>query len=694
MSKYILVIVESPSKARTIEKYLGKDYKVVASKGHILDLPKKELGIDTTTFKCDLVTIPGKESIVKDIVQLSKDASMIYLASDPDREGEAIAAHLNLKIKRKDTKRALFHEITKSAIQEALKNAKEIDTDKYDAQQARRIIDRLVGYKVSPVLWKKLQGGLSAGRVQSVALRIIVIREREILNFVSEKWFDVIAPFKKDNIDFVSKYVGSTPLKALKIKDQAEVDRVLQDIKNKEFEVTDLEKKERITNPQPPYTTSKLQQDASSKLKMKSKDTMAFAQKLYEAGFITYMRTDSVRTEPESLKKLREMIGKVYGVKYLSETEIQHKQKKSDSKVQDAHEAIRPTSLDNSPEKMSQTLNKGEYELYKLIYDKFAASQMASSKSEVTTVTLKAGESFFKVSGSVLVFDGFKKVGLSEDANEAEDSLPKLKVGDKLSPSKDPYSVSKESSPPLRYNEGGLIKELEEKGVGRPSTYAAIISNITDKGYVSTGKDERFVPTEIGSKLCTFLEEHFPIHVDIAFTAKTEELLDDVEEGKIGYKKVLDTFLEGLEKEIAATTVLPSIPSEGGGKTFVNKLTEHICKTCGKPMCIVDIKGKDKFLSCSAYPACKFSCSYVSPNAIPDCPKCKKGILSERKTKNGDPFVGCSTYPAPVCGFVAWNSKLIKCKHCKGKIITLNKEGKKVCYDCKKEQVIKKEKKQ
>ena len=669
-----LVIVESPSKAKTIEKYLGSEYKVIASKGHILDLPKKSLGIDEETFKCDIGVIPGKEQTVKEIQKLAKDASEIYLASDPDREGEAIAFHLQQIIKRKDCKRALFHSITKPAIIEAIKNAKELDKDTYDAQQTRRILDRLIGYKCSPVLWKKLQGGLSAGRVQSVALKIIVLREREIEDFVPEKWFEIHVGLNKDKIAFNSKFVNESVTENItkpeKLTELKRVDEILSAIKGKEFKVAKQFGSEKTINPQPPYTTSKLQQEASSKLKMKSKETMQVAQKLYENGYITYMRTDSVRTEPDALKALREQVVKNYGEKYLSKEPIIHKQKKSDSKVQDAHEAIRPTSMTNCPVFLKGKLTNDELRLYTLIWNKFMASQMAAGINEVTTVVFNVAEKFwFKSVGSIVVFDGFRKVfgdsghseekatgkarsSATEDSNEEDSALPKMAVGGVLFPTKEPYSASKESNPPARYNESGLVKDLEEKGIGRPSTYATIISNISDKGYVSLGKDERFIPSEIGFKLCDFLEKHFPVQMNVKFTSETEEKLDDIEEGKTPYKNVLKVFLKGLNEEIEGTNKLPDVASVFTGKTFEKKYSKEVCPKCSKRMCV--IKGKNgEFLSCEDYPACKSSMPMPSKNKV-DCPSCKKNRLSIRKTKSGDDFVGCSGYPD--CKFVVWSS--------------------------------------
>jgi DNA topoisomerase-1 len=753
--KYKLVIVESPSKAKTIEKYLGPDYRVIASKGHIMDLPKKKLGVDLLDFSTEIVPIEGKESTISEIIKMAKDASIIYLASDDDREGESIAFHLRTVTKRLDSKRVIFNVITKSAIIDAINNPVELDQKKYEAQQSRRILDRLIGYKISPILWEKIQPGLSAGRVQSVTLKIIVKREEEILKFIPERWFDILADFSFDEIKFQSKFIGENKDTTSKIKDKKEVDDILASIKGLPFNITDIQTKDKILTTQPPYTTSKLQQEASSKLGFGAKQTMQVAQKLYEGieirgvgrtGLITYMRTDSVRSEPVAVDTVRQLIKDTYGESFLNKDIIVHKQKKTDSKVQDAHEAIRPANLTLSPTSIKGDLTNDEFLLYQLIWNKFIASQMSDSISEITTNTLKVDKYFFVTKGSVLKFEGYKKVfnELKEKDDDEEDSLPLLTIGQSLVPTKDPYYTEKASSPPPRFNEGSLVKELEDKGIGRPATYANIISNIEDRKYVEKNKDKRYNPTELGTNLCHFLDLHFPDQMDISFTSKTEQSLDDIEEGNILYKDLLKHFWEGLFKEIEKVQIaLPSIKREGSldknsylaklieasktgikckeceGEYLVKKGTKgeflacskypeckstknfekdkkgvisiidgfkknysgELCNLCGKKMVIIEGKN-GKFLSCEDYPNCK------STQAMPSkasCPKCKIGKLVERKTKAGKFFHGCNKYPS--CDFVVWDELVFKkCKHCNNDFLIKDlKNKKKICFACRKE---------
>jgi DNA topoisomerase-1 len=683
---YTLLILESPSKAKTVSKYLGPGYRVIASLGHIMDLPRKTLGI-SDEFELDLVPIPGKEETIKEIKLLAKGAKEVLIASDPDKEGEAIAAMIYDLIKHKNAKRVLFYEITQKAILKAIKEASGIDLLKYDSQKCRRALDRYIGYKCSPVLWDKLKGGLSAGRVQSVVLKIIVEREDKIINFVPEYWFDVLADFKKEGISFRSKYIGVSNKGSIdtteKLRNPAEVQEIIQNVTGKSFKIVVLDKKEKIIQSQPPYTTSKLQQEASIKLKLKTKDTMLNAQKLYELGYITYMRTDSVRSEPDSLIKIRDLIKKEYGDEYVSPEVIIHKLKKTASKAQDAHEAIRPTSFELTPELARKTLNNTETQLYKLIWDKFMSSQMSSSKSEVSTVILEVDKYLFKSSGSVLIFDGFKKVSSNLDGDSDDsDALPKLAINEELIPVKTPCFTEKQSTPPPRFNEGSLVKQMEEDGIGRPSTYAAIIGNISGKMYVSLNRDDRFVPTELGNVLCSFLENYFPKQMDIKFTSKMEELLDDIEDGKISYKKVLSDFLIGLNIEIDGTKIITSIPRLGGTSSFSKKYTKEKCKICSKRMCLINGKQGD-FLSCEDYPSCK---GVMSIGSKTPCSECKSGKLSEGKTKAGNCFVGCTSYPE--CRFVSWDSRLKSCnkKPCTGKIIKTSKTGLKTCIICGKDQ--------
>lgn len=752
MSKYKLVIVESPAKAKTIEKYLGSEYRVIASKGHILDLPKKALGVDLNDFSTKLEPLVEKESTIKEIVKMAKDASEIFLASDADREGESIAFHLKEIIKRKDVKRVLINSITKKEIIDAINKAGPLDQSKYEAQQARRILDRLIGYKISPILWDKLQGGLSAGRVQSVALKIIVKREEEIKNFIPEKWFDIIIYMEKDGTIFESKYFGSNKDKLEKIKDEEIAKNIIADIDNVSLEIVDLIVKQKEQLAPPPFTTSKLQQEAAYKIGLGTKDTMKIAQKLYEGvdiknvgrtGLITYMRTDSVRSAPEAIDESRKLIESIYGKEYLSKEIIIHKQKKTESKVQDAHEAIRPTRFDLHPDKIKDDLTKDEYDLYKLIWNKFIASQMAPAIIENTTIFFKHNNHFFKSSGNVIMFDGYKKVSIDiKDKDEDEGTFPKMSLNEMVKQNKKSNLMSKMTSPPPRFNEGTLVKELEDKGIGRPATYAAIIDNIISRKYIikHNDKDKRLEPTEIGFSLCKMLDQNFPIQMDYNFTSKTEKSLDDIEEGTLKYKELLKTFWEQLSADIEKVNkLLPSIErpkdkswldkyktgikcllcTEGeyvikNGKNgeFLacseypkcnstqaferkndkikivdknkKKYSEEKCRTCSKRMVVVETPN-NKFLTCEDYPNCKTTASIPSKHK---CLKCPDGKLVERKSKNGNFFHSCSKYPA--CDFVIWDELINKkCKFddCNNSFITKNEKTKnKSCPKCKKDQ--------
>jgi DNA topoisomerase-1 len=739
--KYKLVIVESPAKAQTIEKYLGSGYKVVASKGHIQDLPKKSFGVDLETFECEIVTIDGKAETIKGIQNLAKDASEIFLASDPDREGEAIAFHLRNVIKRKDAHRVLFNAITKAEIIKAIQNPLKLDDKKYEAQQTRRILDRIVGYKISPILWKKLQGGLSAGRVQSVALRLVVEREEEIVNFVPEKTYTLIAYLEKDGKVFETKYYGDNLKKKTNLEDEVKAKAILEAIKNKEFKVVDVLKKEKKQNPTAPFTTSKLQQEAAYKLGFNSKKTMQIAQKLYEGinlkshgrqGLITYMRTDSVRSEPAAISAARTYIENKYGKDYVPQDAIIHSKKKTDTKIQDAHEAIRPTNLDYDPESIKTDLDRDEYLLYQLIWNKFIASQMRPAELDQTTISFEVESNIFKSSGSVLKFDGFKKLyqeaqkekqvkKQQEDEEEEDESskeLPLLNIDELLKQNKDPLLQEKWTTPPARFNDGTLIEELEKRGIGRPSTYAAIISNIFDRQYVSKNKDNRYLPTELGAKLCKLLVDNFPIQMDITFTSKMENKLDEIESGDQDYKELLKDFWGQLKITIDEVQKnLPNIVSDEKREIPAHLKSGIKCLECSQGEYIIRKGSNGDFLACSRYPECKStknfkknkkglveiveakktyhpteSCSicqskmvikkgtngkFLSCEKYPTCKgvkpypldficaTCGEGRLVKRKSKAGKEFYGCSKYP--VCSQVYWNKPVeqecSKCKH-------------------------------
>lgn len=753
--EYSLVIVESPSKAKTIKKYLGRGFQVVASNGHIKDLPKSKLGVDVKKgFTIDLVPITGKQTVIDKISKLAKGAKAVYLAPDPDREGEAIAFHLSEEIGKKKYYRVLFNAITKDAVTKAIANPSELDENKYDSQRTRRILDRLVGYKISPILWEKVQRGLSAGRVQSVALRIIVEKEDDIKKFVPEQWFSIDAKLKSGDITFNSTYYGEEPNKKQELLDQKIVQKILADIKGKDFKVSDVKKRERKQNPSAPFTTSKLQQEAVNKLGFTTKKAMMIAQKLYEGvdvkgegmqGLITYMRTDSVRTEPEALAALRKYIKGRFGDKFLSEEPIIYKKKGTQAvKAQDAHESIRPTNLELEPNKIKDSLSDDEFKLYSLIYNKFVSSQMSPAVIDQTTATFDVNKHYFKSTGSIIKFAGFrtlyieaaiekakKRGGEDEEENDGDNNssgvLPDLKEGMNVKPLEVPVSEEHWTSPPPRFNEASLVKELEEKGIGRPSTYAAIISNIQDKGYVEK-IENRFMATELGVAVCRMLIISFPNEMDVEFTAKLEQQLDQIEEGEVKWTKVLKDFWGPFEKtldkakeemkdlkkqEIPTGIKCGKCPdgvmnirwgrngsflacskypecnhTEDFNKTLDGKITivpkeYHFapCPTCNKKMEVK--KGKfGKFTRCEDYPTCDTTLPFTLDIT---CPECKTGKFAEKKGRF-KLFYGCSHYPN--CTNALWDLPVEHtCPECKypvmGKRFSKKNGGFLQCPKCK-----------
>jgi DNA topoisomerase-1 len=714
-----LVIVESPAKAKTIHKILGKEFAVKASIGHIKDLPEKDIGVDVdNNFKPQYVVIPGKEKIIKDLKKEAKDADIIYLAPDPDREGEAIAWHIAYEIKDKKSKtlndkiyRIIFYEITERAVQEAIKRPEKIDMNKVEAQQARRILDRLVGYKLSPLLWRKVRKGLSAGRVQSVAVRLIVDRERDIESFKSEEYWSINAEFE-----------GSSPppfwAKLSKINQQTKTDKkflitdketaagVVHDIKDRQFILSKIERKQRSRKPYPPFITSTLQQEAARKLRLPARKTMMLAQQLYEGielgeegavGLITYMRTDSHRVAKEAQDSARNVIGKMYGKDYVPEKPPFYKSKAS---AQEAHEAIRPTYPDKRPAEIKQFLSKEQYTLYTLIWNRFIASQMAPAKFEQTTFTIQAGQpdSLYELraSGTVVRFDGFMVLYTEEKDNgeDIEESvLPALKEGETLKL----LNVQPKqhfTQPPPRYSEATLVKALEEQGIGRPSTYAAILSTIQDRKYTQK-RDGKFSPTELGAVVNDYLVERFPELMDVSFTAKMENELDRIEDGKMEWIKVVNDFYNPFNTELQEAVEIKGkvkpkdIPTEtvcekcgepmvirwgrhgrflacsgfpkckntkpvaenGNDKTDnseqVLQQTDEICEKCGSPMMIKSGRF-GKFLACSKYPECKHT---KSLSIGIKCPL-DGGDIVERRSKKGKPFWSCSNYPR--CKYATW----------------------------------------
>ena len=708
---YNLVVVESPSKARTIKKYLGSGFQVIASNGHIKDLPKSKLGVDVENdFSSDLLPINGKKDKVERIRHLAKQAGKIYLAPDMDREGEAIAFHVRDEIgRKKNVYRIVFNAVTKNAVRNAIEHPVTLNQNMYDSQRTRRILDRLVGYKISPLLWDKVQRGISAGRVQSVALRLIVDREDEIKSFVSEQWFSIEGEMKKEGIVFQIKYFGDDASKKQELVDQNKVDKIVADVKGAVFKIVDVRKKERKQNPTPPFTTSKLQQEASSKFGFSAKKTMMLAQKLYEGvhlnkhgmqGLITYMRTDSVRTDPEIISSVREYIKKKYGEKYFPEAPIFYKKKKSGSKVQDAHEAIRPTSLQWTLEEVRGNLEYDQQRLYELIWNKFISSQMCQAIIDQTQVTLQVKGYFFKTVGSVIKFLGFRTVYqeaiVEKRSKKGEDDenlavkkgiLPPLIKGENLYASQNPQGIEHWTSPPPRYNEASLVKNLEEQGIGRPSTYASIISNIQDRGYVEK-IENRFVPSELGVVICRMLIESFPDIMDVAFTAKMETLLDLIEDGDMKWRKVLHDFwsdfeitldkakneMKNLKKQLIPTGIscqkceegeysikwgrngkflaCSSYPDCNSTHDFKKDLDGNIhiipkkyfhenCPTCTKRM-EEKIGRYGRFVRCEDYPQCDTTLSYTLPII---CPKCKTGKFAEKRSRYGKTFYACTSYP-------------------------------------------------
>ncbi len=691
-----LVIVESPAKAKTIAKYLGKNYTVKASVGHVMDLPKSKLGVDIEKdFEPKYIVIKGKGPVVKELKAAAKKADRILLATDPDREGEAIAYHvaevISGSIKNAEVYRVLFNEITKKAILLAIEHPGKIDANKVNAQQARRILDRLVGYQISPLLWKKVRRGLSAGRVQSVALRLICEREEEIKAFVPEEFWSLTALLEgKSPPQFEAKLIKKDEDK-LKVKNNDEVQKVLDDLKGKPYSVTKVDKKERRRNPVPPFTTSKLQQDAGRKLGFTSKRTMGIAQGLYEGvdlgkegavGLITYMRTDSTRVGKEAQDEARELIASRYGKDYLPEKPPVYASAKN---AQEAHEAIRPTSVMNEPDAIKQYLENDQYKLYKLIWNRFVASQMNPAVIDQTSVDVKAGDYTFRATGSVVKFPGFMAVYMEEKSEDqaAEDDeavLPSLTEGELLALIKlDPRQHF--TQPPPRFSEALLVKTLEEKGIGRPSTYAAIISTIQDRDYVNK-VENKFRPTELGVLVNDMVITSFPVVMDVAFTARMEEELDKIEEGQMTWVDVVKDFYkpfsESLEK---AQADMKDFKAE-------QKPTDISCEKCGKPM-IIKWGRNGQFLACSGYPDCKSTRPFVRTEnggvavALEEttdeiCPKCGSAMIIKRGRFGK--FIACSKYPE--CKYTQGMSTGVLCPEDGGKIVERRSRFGKAFYSC------------
>jgi DNA topoisomerase-1 len=710
-----LVIVESPTKAKTIGKYLGRGYTVKATVGHIRDLPPRKLGVDVENgFTPEYVTIKEKAKTLAEIKKAAKSASRILIATDPDREGEAIAWHVASQVGNGGkVRRVLFHEITRDAVSHAIANPLDIDRKKVDAQQARRILDRLVGYKASPLLWKSIKSGLSAGRVQTVALRLICEREEEIRKFVPQEYWSIEAELEKDGQAFqarLHKLDGHKP----EIRDEATARAIVSDVEKLSFVVSDVTRKERRRNPPAPFITSTLQQEAAKQLGFSAKRTMRAAQALYEGlevgdegqvGLITYMRTDSVRVADSAITQAREFIASEYDQRYLPASPNVHVGKKSASRVQDAHEAIRPTEVNRRPEAIKRYLESDQFKVYQLIWRRFVASQMTPELYELTTVDFDLGRYLFRATGSVVLFDGYRV--LFHEGHEPEEA----KSGDDLGPipslaKGDPITLRQIvpsqhfTEPPPRFSQASLVKALEEKGIGRPSTYATIIGTLQDRWYATT-KDRRFSPTPLGEKVWKVMRRCFPDTFEVGFTAQMENELDKVEEGDLGWQNVLGDFWGPFNQALSSVDIpaiihdvhdLSKLPEERcptcgsplevrsgrfgpfiacarypecrftkpiGRDKVPDKPSNEICRECGAPM-VIKTGRFGEFLACTRFPACKHT--RPVPLGI-TCPKCGQGDLAERRTRKGRNFFGCTRYPD--CDFSVWDRPVLEpCPSC------------------------------
>ncbi|MGD6854632.1 type I DNA topoisomerase [Bacillus infantis] len=679
-----LVIVESPAKAKTIERYLGKKYKVRASMGHIRDLPKSQMGVDVENrFEPKYITIRGKGPVLKELKTAAKKAKKIYLAADPDREGEAIAWHLahSLDMDVHSDCRVVFNEITKDAIKESFKTPRPINMDLVDAQQARRILDRLVGYNISPLLWKKVKKGLSAGRVQSVAVRLIIDREKEIKEFIPEEYWSIDGEFLKGKSVFEASFYSAQGQKT-DLKSEQDVKEILGMMKGNKFTVASVSKKERKRNPAAPFTTSSLQQEAARKLNFRAKKTMMLAQQLYEGidlgsegtvGLITYMRTDSTRISEIAQTEAAGYITESYGKEYLPG---EKKKETKKSNAQDAHEAIRPTSTLREPASLKEFLSRDQLRLYKLIWERFVASQMASAIMDTMSVDLKNGEVVFRATGSKVKFPGFMKVyveGSDDQAEEKDNMLPDLKEGDEVL-KKDIEPKQHFTQPPPRYTEARLVKTLEELGIGRPSTFAPTLDTIQKRGYVALD-NKRFIPTELGEIVLELILEFFPEILDVEFTAKMEQDLDDVEDGKENWKNIIEEFYKDFEKH------LDKAEKEMQEVEIKDEPAGEDCEKCGHEM-VYKMGRYGKFMACSNFPECRNTKAIVKEIGV-KCPNCKEGNIIERKSKKRRIFYGCDRFPE--CEFISWDKPLARqCPKCDNVLVEKKlKKGVQVqCIEC------------
>ncbi|MFZ5987448.1 MAG: type I DNA topoisomerase [Bacillota bacterium] len=677
-----LVIVESPAKANTIGKFLGKDYKIVASVGHVRDLPKSQIGVDVDNdFEPKYITIRGKGDVISKLKKEAKNAKKVYLATDPDREGEAISWHLAnlLNIDNAEKCRITFNEITKNAVKNAIKSPREINMDLVDAQQARRVLDRIVGYKISPLLWKKVKKGLSAGRVQSVATRLICDREEEVENFVPEEYWTITAKLEKSGVksSFEAKFHGSGS-KKMDLKNEEEVNKILDEIKKEKFKVQKIKKGEKRKAPPAPFTTSTMQQEAARKLGFTTKKTMIVAQQLYEGidikgigavGLVTYIRTDSTRVSAEAQQDTAAYIKEKFGHKYLPEEKRVYKNK---SASQDAHECIRPASVTMTPESIKDSLSKDQYKLYKLVWDRFVASQMASAVYDTISTDIEAGRYIFKASGSSVKFQGFivlYQEGKDEEGDEGEAVIPDLLEGEELKQKKiEPKQHF--TQPPPRYTEASLVKALEEKGIGRPSTYAPTITTILARGYI-VKEGKTLIPTELGKIVTDIMKKYFQDIVDIEFTAQMEKKLDDIEEGYKRWVEVMKSFYAQF------VDVLKDAETQIGNIEIPDEVTDEICEKCGRNM-VIKMGRYGKFLACPGFPECR-NARPILEDAGVACPKCG-GKIYYKKSKKGKRYIGCEHNPK--CDFMTWDKPSKEsCPKC-GNFLVKKFSGKKLQLKC------------
>ena len=666
MARY-LVIVESPTKVKTIKKFLGSNYVVMASNGHVRDLPKSQMGVDLEhDFEPKYITIRGKGEILAGLRKEVKKADKIYLATDPDREGEAISWHLMkaLKLEGKKVYRISFNEITKSAVKASLKNARDIDMDLVDAQQARRVLDRIVGYKISPVLWAKVKRGLSAGRVQSVALRIIADREDEIAAFIPEEYWSLDANFKVkgEKKPLTAKFYGTKDEK-ITIHNEEELHKILADLEEAEYEVVDVKRGERSKKAPLPFTTSTLQQEASKALNFATSKTMRIAQQLYEGvdikgsgtvGLITYLRTDSTRISEEADANARAYVGKAYGEEYVAETASEQKQKNDGKNIQDAHEAIRPSDVTRVPAEIKESLTRDQFRLYQLIWKRFVASRMQPAKYETTSVKIGADDYRFTVSASKIIFEGFRLAYVESDEEKQSGNVMVNSIDKDSELTKESFDYKQHfTQPPAHYTEASLVKTLEELGIGRPSTYAPTISTIITRRYVAK-ENKNLYMTELGEVVNNIMKQSFASIVDVNFTADMEGLLDMIAEGKVEWKSVISNFYPDLKEAVEkAEKELETVKIE-------DEVTDVVCEECGRNM-VIKYGPHGKFLACPGFPECRNTKPYLEKIGVA-CPKCGKDIVL-RKTKKGRRYYGCEDNPE--CDFMSWQKPSEeKCPKC------------------------------